>query len=173
MDWERCGNTPFYRKFSSVTIYINPVNWSRVTVGADNGIAVVRYIKTSFDWEDFKESVRKFIPEEIQEFVRRATLEWFQDYSRQKNNPGALISLFKNAHPQARKYVLEGINALMNSRGSEIEPVTVVAVEKNSRAYGDLEDLKKLFDYAKKFYVDESFTKAVDDALGHFGIYEC
>lgn len=184
MNWERCGNTPYYRKTgSSNTFYVNPFNYSQVLVGAErtgewDGIATVVYKKAPrYDpWDAVKKGVSKTISPDHQQTVLRATHEWFMDHMkiREAGLPGTeLLKLFKAAPKEAQALVLEGISALIVGYGKGIEALTVIAIEKNSSAYNDLADLREVFDYAKKFYISSSLNQAIDDALAHFGIYEC
>ncbi len=177
MNWERCGNTSFYRKTEGrETLYANPLNWSQVSVGRENvgewqGIALVRYKKAEFDWEIFKKSVEKSVPLEDRSSVLVATMEWF--HAMTKPPPKSkldLLRLFKELLEEDRNSVLDGIESLMRVTA---EMASVVAIEKDSSAYRDISDLRETFDYAQRFYIESTLQEAVDKALGHFGIYEC
>lgn len=183
MAWERCGNTPYYRNASGrITRYVNPFNWSQVLVAAEHegewsGIATLVYKKAErYDWDVFKKGAEKVIPPENRNNILRATHEWFADRLKatETSLPSAeVIKLFKAAPALTRDYALEGVSALIAGYGNAIDPITVVAIQKHSPAYDDLSDLRELFDYAQKFYIASSLNQAIDDALGHFGIYEC
>lgn len=164
-----------------MTFYVNPFTWSQVLVGAEHqgewqGIATLVYKKAPYDWDLLKEGAEKSVVPERRPNILRATHEWFVDQMNVTKNglPAAeLNKLFKAAHEDARGYVLEGVSALLLGYGKRIDAITVIAIEKGSPAYRDIEDLREVFAHAKKFYTADSLDQAVDDALGYFGIYEC
>jgi hypothetical protein len=183
MTWQRCGNTPYYRNVGKrVTFYVNPFNWSQVMVAHEHegewgGIATLVYKKAPrYDWDQLKRGVAKTIPPDDRQNVLVFSHEWFIDRMKvnERSAPTAeMINLFKKAPVHAKDAALEGVKALIAGYGNDIDPVTVVAIEKNSRAYEDLADLREVFDHAEKFYISSSLQQATDDALAHFGIYEC
>jgi len=183
MPWERCGNTPFYRKSEGrETLFANPLNWSQVSVGAEKegewqGIAKVEYKKAPrYDWEVLKKGVAQKTMSEDRRDVLRATHEWFVDWLKAKESSMStreFIRAFKTLPDEERNFILEGVTALVTGYGTAITGSVVIAVERDSPAYRDINDLRQLFDYAQRFYVESSIAAAVDEALGHFGIYEC
>lgn len=181
--WERCGNTPYYRKPSGRGwFYANPLDWSQIMVGIEKdnewaGVATVIYRKAPrFDFDVLQKGVGKIFRPENRTAILHATLEWFSDLTRLTNDklPSTeLIRAFKNAPADVRDLVLEGVGALVVGYGNSSSSITVMGIEKDSPAYEDLEDLKKVFDYAKRFYIADTIDEALDQAMAYFGIHEC
>lgn len=181
MNWERCGNLPYYRKTKGRNaLYANPFNWSQVIVSAERedewkGIAKISYKKVDqYDWDALKLGVPSFVPSEDIKNVLRASHEWSVDRNKAKevgSSSAEIMKLFNDGSQEARNYVLEGISAMIGvARG---EMTTVIGIEKDSPAYKDIADLREMFDYAKKFFIAETLDKAIEEALDYLGIYEC
>jgi hypothetical protein len=184
MAWERCGNLPYWRKsIGRMVFYANPFNWSQVIVSAERqdewaGVAPILYRKAPrYDWDALKRGAEKVIKPEDRMNVLRATHEWGVD--RMKAEEAKLptrevIRLFKAAKTDVQEFVLEGVGSLIVGYGGGIQnPVTVVAIEKNSPAYADIADLREVYDYAEKFFIASTLDQAISEALDYLGIYEC
>lgn len=141
------------------------------------GIATVVYRKApSFDFDMLKKGVSKLYLPENRMNILRATLEWFSDLTRftaSKLPSTELIRAFKNAPPDVRDLVLLGVGALVFGYGNSSSSITVIGIERNSPAHEDIEDLGKVFDYAKRFFVADTIDQAVDQCMAYFGIHEC
>jgi hypothetical protein len=191
MSWERCGNTPFYRKEGGQGggFYTNPFNWTQISVSVEgNGFASVLYRKAPrYDWDILKNAIH-FITETKDEQTRylRSTHGWAVDLQRAKElnvKQPELRKMFEEAPKEAREEVLESVTALLNgyddqalvnfTRSRADPSITLVVVEKGSPAHANLAEIKRDYDFAKGFIVADTLAQGIEEALGTLGIHEC
>lgn len=201
MAWERCGNTPYYRKYDGGWSYINPFNWSHISIAIERdndaeGSASILYRKAPrYDRRILQAGVPKISSASDVPAVIRSTNGWATDLNRAKemNMPvPELIRIFEGAPPHEKDLVFEGVRGLLqgyddedfgeriklkNLENPEGAPqdrsITLIAVEKDSRAYRDIGNLKEFFDFAKRFFIGDTLEQAIAEALAYLGIYEC
>jgi hypothetical protein len=201
MTWERCGNTPYYRRYDGGWSYINPFNWSHISIAIERGneeegSASILYRRApGYDRKMLQAGVRRVSEPADQAAVLRSTNGWAVDLTRAKemNMPIAeVIRIFEGAPKDEQNLVFEGVRGLIQGyddkrfgemiklknlenpeEGPQDGSVTVIAVEKDSPAYRDIGNLKEFFDFAKRFFIGDTLDQAIAEALAYLGIYEC
>jgi len=197
--WERCGNTPYYRRPSGPGwFYVNPFNWSQVSISVEMtglwaGSSMILYRKAPrYDWPAIKNGIH-FVAKEKEEQTKylKATHGWANDLMRAKTMGlplGELRRIFHGAPEDERDRVLEGVGALLQGyENADIEAlhenpatrvengivdITLMAVGKDRPAYQNLEELQNAFP-EEKFFVANTLELAIEEALGYLGIHEC
>jgi hypothetical protein len=191
MSWERCGNTPFYRKEGEQGggFYTNPFNWTQISVSVEgNGFASVLYRKAPrYDWDILKSAIHAVAGDKEQRSRHlRSTHGWAVDLQRAKElnvKQPELRKMFEEAPKEAREEVLESVTALLNGYDDQAlvamtkslseSSITLVVVEKGSPAHANLAEIKRDYDFAKGFIVADTLAQGIEEALGTLGIYEC
>ncbi len=122
MSWERCGNTPYYRKEGERGggFYTNPFNWAQISVSVEgNGFASVLYRKAPrYDWDILKGAIHSVAgTKDEQTKYLRFSHGWAVDLTRAKElnvKLPELRKMFEEAPREAREAVLESVTALLN-----------------------------------------------------------
>jgi hypothetical protein len=197
--WERCGNTPYYRRPSGEGwFYANPFNWSQVVVSVENtglwaGSSMVIYRKApEYDWDLLNNGSFFFGGGHQQQMEHlRSTHEWANDLSHAKQSrlsPAELRKLFEGIPEEDRARILEGVGALLwgyekaemqaaggagdLGTGAGPEEVAMMAVGVGTAAFRNLDDLKNSFP-DEEFILADTLELATEEALGNVGIHEC
>lgn len=197
-DWQRCGNTPYYRKPSGQGwFYANPFNWSQVSISVEMtglwaGSSMILYRKAPrYDWDLLKDGIHSVTGEKEQQLkYLKATHGWANDLMRANTIKLPLMELrriFQGAPEDERERVLEGVGALllgyenadirsirekMSERDDGVVEHTIMAVGIDTPAYQHLDDLKESFP-DEKFIVADTLELALEEGLAYLGIYEC
>lgn len=184
-DWDRCGNTPYYKSGEGVTWYFSdPFAWrfissARQKTGTrDEGVvSVILRTPERYEWEALKQGTSML--QENQE-VLSATHEWFSDQLKAKSaglSNRDLRKLFENAPSSARSLVLRGVRALAagyeTASPSDLSKIVIV-VPSGTIAEDHIEEVERSFDgKVIKTIVDKNPERGLERALSVFGIHEC
>ena len=195
--WERCGNTPYYRRPSGpfpTSVYTDPFNWTQISVGSiqANGIAagsfdVVRLHAPKYDWEAVKSGISG-LTSSRQEQLRALTAvhEWAIDLIKAKEATTSfseIRKLFEAAPKGDQEAVLEAVAALvqpdpvveiqLQQEGYAIEEQDVLVVLAGSPAHANLSQVRAQYPEPDHVILANAPAEGLEEALAYFGIYEC
>lgn len=191
--WERCGHTPFYRRFTGpfpAAAFIDPFHWAMINVssieqeGPEAGTFTVGYRKAPhYDWDAVKggvPAVRNSREEQLR--VMKAVHEWATEVIKAKgNNPklGILVKMFEAQPEDVREDVLDGVAALVEFniedvfiKGTEMEDVMLLVILSEALRSKKL-DPKSSYPGIDRVIIADTPEEGLDMALKHFGIHEC
>ena len=191
--WERCGHTPFYRRFTGPfpsAAFIDPFNWAMITVssieeqGPEAGTFTVGYRKVPhYDWDSVKAgvpAVRSTREEQLR--VLKAVHEWAHDVIMAKGEKpklGVLVKMFEELPEDVREDVLDGVAALVEYnveqdfvKGTEMVDIMLLVILSEALRSGKM-DPKGSYPGIDRVIIADTPEEGLDMALEHFGIHEC
>jgi len=190
MTWERCGNTPFYRRAVGGPLswyFSDPFHWAHVSVAPSRDgdhVTVLFRLAPRFDRAALGRGVRQ-VYGGSNELVQEAAEEWARDLARAKEAGAglqALRRLLERGPEAARAAVLDGVGALaagfedMDFRSgvpSGMASRLFLALKHGSPAEARAMEIQRSLPGLERTFVAKDLGKAVDLALAEVGILEC